>query len=208
MPVEVLARRGIKALCFGPMKPVGLTDPATGRRPWAVLQLRRENLEGTLYNLVGFQTNLKQSEQRRVFGLIPGLAHAEFVRYGVMHRNTYMNAGTLRPDFRLINEPRIAFAGQMTGVEGYVESAASGMVAGISMALSLLGRYMPDLTRYTALGALGHYVAHGSMAAFQPSNIHFGLLPPLNERVSDKAERNRKISQRALAMLDGLLADM
>ena len=206
MPVEVLAARGIKALCFGPMKPVGLTDPHTDRRPYAVLQLRKENREGTLYNMVGCQTNLRQGEQRRVFGMIPGLENAAFARYGVMHRNTYMRAGTLRADFRLIKESRIAFAGQITGVEGYVESAGSGLVAGVSMALELLGKVMPDLTPYTALGALGNYVAHGSLTAFQPSNIHFGLMPPLAEKVKDKAERNRRISQRALEMLAQMTA--
>ena len=199
MPVEVMAGRGADTLRFGPMKPVGLRDPNTGHRPWAVLQLRRENAEGTLYNLVGFQTNLKFGEQKRVFGMIPGLADAEYVRFGVMHRNTFLNSPKLlSPDFSVRARPSLFFAGQITGVEGYMESAASGILAGINAAGRLLGReaWIPPET--TMLGALCRYAAHGGEGPFQPMGANFGILPPLPEKIRDKRERYAALAQRAL----------
>ena len=205
MPIEVLASRGHDAIRFGPMKPVGLRDPRTGHRPWAVLQLRTENRERTLFNLVGFQTNLKFGEQRRVFGMIPALRHAEFVRYGVMHRNTYLNSPQLLDRYyRLRRDQRIRFAGQMTGVEGYVESCASGALVGIETAAQLLGLPPVDFPQETAIGALSLYISGGSVGDFQPMNINFGIITPLDHRVRGKRNKNAEISARSLQILDGL----
>ncbi len=203
MPVEVMARRGPDTLRYGPMKPVGLRDPRTGREPYAVVQLRRDNADGTLYNLVGFQTHLAFPEQRRVFSMIPALREAEFVRYGVMHRNTYLHSPELLDRYyRLREEPRIRFAGQITGVEGYVESCASGMLAGLETAAELLGLPALDLPQETATGALSLYVSRGSVGDFQPMNINFGIISPLDRRVRGKRNRNMELSQRALAIVD------
>ena len=203
MPVEVMARRGADTLRYGPLKPVGLVDPRTGRANWAVVQLRRDNADGTLYNLVGFQTHLTWGEQKRVFSMIPALKNAEFVRYGVMHRNTYLNSPQLLDRYyRLKSEPRIRFAGQMTGVEGYVESAASGMLAGIEAAAELLGLPHADFPQETAIGALALYVSGGSVGDFQPMNVNFGLIPPLDHRVKGKRNKNAEISQRSLAIIE------
>ena len=202
MPVEVMAKRGADTLRYGPLKPVGLTDPHTGRRPWAVVQLRAENREGTLYNLVGFQTNLKFPEQKRVFSLIPGLEHAEFVRYGVMHRNTFLNSPKLLTSaFCMKEHPDIYFAGQMTGVEGYVESAASGILAGKNMARAILGKEPLLLPADCMLGALSRYIADGSLHDFQPMGANMGILPPWPERVKDKTLRYEKIAERGLSHL-------
>lgn len=206
MPIEVLAKRGEDTMRFGPLKPVGLVDPRTGKRPYAVVQLRRENNAGTLYNLVGFQTNLKFGEQKRVFSLIPGLENAEFVRYGVMHRNTYINSpGILDEHFCLINDNRICFAGQMTGVEGYVESAASGIYAGLNLARRLKGLEEITLSEYTMLGALSKYVAYGSSADFQPMGANMGILPELPERIKGKQEKYEVLAKRALDSLQDTL---
>lgn len=206
MPVEVMARRGFDTLRYGPMKPVGLRDPHTGREPYAVVQLRQDNADGTLYNLVGFQTHLAFPEQRRVFSMIPALREAEFVRYGVMHRNTYLQSpGKLDRYYRLIAEPRIAFAGQITGVEGYVESCASGMLASLEMAARLLGLPPVDFSQETAIGALGLYISHGSIGDFQPMNINFGIISPLTYRVKGKRSKNAEISARSLAQIDELV---
>ena len=205
MPVEVMARRGADTLRYGPLKPVRLVDPRTGRANWAVVQLRRDNADGTLYNLVGFQTHLTWGEQKRVFSMIPALKNAEFVRYGVMHRNTYLNSPELLDRYyRLKSEPRIRFAGQMTGVEGYVESAASGMLAGIEAAAELLGMPHADFPQETAIGALALYVSGGSVGDFQPMNVNFGLIPPLDHRVRGKRNKNAEISQRSLAIIESL----
>ena len=205
MPVEVMARRGEDTLRYGPLKPVGLRDPATGREPYAVVQLRRDNAEGSIYNLVGFQTHLRFPEQKRVFSMIPALANAEFVRYGVMHRNTYLNSpGLLDRYYRLIADDRISFAGQMTGVEGYVESAASGFLAGVETARRLLGQDPIDFPRETAIGALGLYVSDTTVANFQPMNVNFGILTPLDRRVKGKANKNLAIAQRSLAIIDAM----
>lgn len=199
MPIEVLASRGHDAIRFGPMKPVGLVDPRTGHRPWAVLQLRTENRENTLYNLVGFQTNLKFGEQKRVFGMIPGLEHAEFVRYGVMHRNTFLNSPKLlNADFSFRTRPNLFFAGQMTGVEGYMESAASGMMAGKNVVRRLLGQAPLILPDVTMIGALSRYIAAYSGKDFQPMGANFGVLPPLPEKIRDKRERYLALSMRSL----------
>ncbi|MGB9662117.1 MAG: methylenetetrahydrofolate--tRNA-(uracil(54)-C(5))-methyltransferase (FADH(2)-oxidizing) TrmFO [Moorellaceae bacterium] len=199
MPVEELARRGPETLRYGPMKPVGLTDPATGKQPFAVVQLRRDNLEGTLYNLVGFQTSLKWGEQDRVFRLIPALAQAEFVRYGVMHRNTYINSPRLLlPTLQLKKRPEVFWAGQITGVEGYIESAAMGLVAGINAARRLKGQEPLTLPRDTAHGALIHYITTADPERFQPMNINFGLLPPPDIRVRSRRQRNLHLAHRAL----------
>ncbi len=204
MPVEVMARRGEETLRYGPMKPVGLVDPRTGTESYAVVQLRRDNAQGTLYNIVGFQTHLRFPEQRRVFSMIPALRNAEFVRYGVMHRNTYLNSpGLLDRYYRLIREPRISFAGQMTGVEGYVESCASGLLVGIETARRLLGLPPADFPQETAIGALGLYVSGGSVSGnFQPMNINFGIISPLGYRVNGKRSKNEAISARALKIID------
>lgn len=202
MPVEAMAARGRETLCFGPLKPVGLNDPRTGKRPYAVVQLRRDNIEGTLYNMVGFQTRLKWPEQRRVFRLIPALGNAEFVRYGVMHRNTFINSRRLlTPSLEWRKDPRVLFAGQMTGVEGYVESAASGLVAGINAALKLSGRKGLCLPHETAHGALLNYITQEQDGSFQPMNVTFGLFPPLDRRIKEKKLRNRAYADRAIAKL-------
>lgn len=199
MPVEIMAKRGQMTLAFGPLKPVGLKDPRTDSRPFAVVQLRQDNSDGTLYNIVGFQTNLKFSEQKRVFSLIPGLENLEIVRYGVMHRNTFLNSpGTLDVDFQLKEHKGIYFAGQITGVEGYVESAASGLVAGIQLARQLQGYQALNFTPKTALGALAHYVSNYAGKDFQPMNITFGIMDPLQNPPKNKLERYSAIAQRAL----------
>src|SRR5699024_2125850 len=203
MPVEVMARRGEDTLRYGPLKPRGLKDPATGKEPYAVVQLRRDNAEGSIYNLVGFQTHLKFGEQKRVFSMIPALREAEYVRYGVMHRNTYLNSPRLLDRYyRLKAEPRISFAGQMTGVEGYVESAASGFLVGVEAARRLTGRPPIDFPRETAIGALGLYVSNPSVTVFQPMNINFGIMPPLDHRVKGKRNKNAELSARSLAIID------
>ena len=204
MPVEVMARRGEDTLRYGPMKPVGLVDPRSGEESYAVVQLRKDNAEGTLYNIVGFQTHLRFPEQKRVFSMIPALKNAEFVRYGVMHRNTYLNSpGLLDRYYRLIADPRISFAGQMTGVEGYVESCASGLLAGIETARRLQGLPPADFPQETAIGALGLYISGGSVSGdFQPMNINFGIISPLGYRVKGKRNKNEAISARALEIID------
>ena len=205
MPVEVMARRGEDTLRYGPLKPRGLRDPGTGREPYAVVQLRRDNAAGTVYNLVGFQTHLKFGEQKRVFSMIPALAGAEFLRYGVMHRNTYLDSPRLlNRYYQLRSEPRITFAGQMTGVEGYVESAASGFLAGLELARRMGGEAPVDFPQETALGALGLYVSDESVPSFQPMNINFGIITPLDHRVKGKRNKNQEISARSLAIIDGL----
>ena len=205
MPVEVMARRGEDTLRFGPLKPRGLIDPKTGKEPYAVVQLRRDNADGSIYNLVGFQTHLKWPEQRRVFTMIPALRNAQFLRYGVMHRNTYLDSPRLLDRYyRLKAEPRIAFAGQMTGVEGYVESCASGFLAGVELARRLNGQTPIDFPTETAIGALGLYVSNGSVGDFQPMNINFGIIPPLNHRVKGKRNKNAELSQRSLEILEGI----
>lgn len=204
MPLEVMASRGKDTLRFGTFKPVGLADES-GVRPYAVLQLRKENEAGTSYNLVGCQTNLKFGEQKRVFSLIPALAHAEFERYGVMHRNTYLNSPKLLDRYyRLKAEPRISFAGQMTGVEGYVESAASGLLVGVETAARVLGLGSADFPRETAIGALAEYISGGSVGDFQPMNINFGIITPLGYRVKGKRNKNAEISKRSLEIIDRL----
>ena len=203
MPVEVMARRGEDTLRFGPLKPRGLIDPKTGKEPYAVVQLRRDNADGTIYNLVGFQTHLKWPEQRRVFTMIPALRNAQFLRYGVMHRNTYLDSPRLLDRYyRLKGDPRIAFAGQMTGVEGYVESCASGFLAGVELARRLNGQVPIDFPAETAIGALGLYVSNGSVGDFQPMNINFGIIPPLDHRVKGKRNKNAELSRRALEILE------
>ena len=205
MPVEVMARRGVDTLRYGPLKPVGLRDPRTGKENYAVVQLRRDNADGTLYNLVGFQTHLTWGEQKRVFSMIPALRNAEFVRYGVMHRNTYLNSPQLLDRYyRLRSDPRISFAGQMTGVEGYVESAASGMLVGIETAARVLGLPAVDFPQETAIGALGLYISGGSVGDFQPMNINFGIISPLGYRVKGKRNKNAEISRRSLEILEKL----
>ncbi|MCL1796066.1 MAG: methylenetetrahydrofolate--tRNA-(uracil(54)-C(5))-methyltransferase (FADH(2)-oxidizing) TrmFO [Clostridia bacterium] len=206
MPVESLARRGRLSLAFGPMKPVGLTDPRTGKRPFAVVQLRAENAAGALYNLVGFQTRLTFPEQRRVFGMIPGLENAEFARFGVMHRNTFIRSpGALDASFRVIGSDNVYFAGQITGVEGYVESAASGLVAGLSLAARFRGGVPPVFSPETAIGALCRYVST-EVRDYQPMNVSFGLIEPYPGRIRDKVKRYEAISERALLAIDKLIA--
>ena len=205
MPVEVMARRGHDTLCYGPLKPRGLTDPRTGKEPYAVVQLRRDNSEGSVYNLVGFQTHLRFPEQRRVFSMIPALHDAEFLRYGVMHRNTFINSPQLLDRYyRLKADTRIAFAGQMTGVEGYVESAASGFLVGVELARRLQGKEPVDFPAETAIGALGLYVSNGSIVNFQPMNINFGIMPPLGYRVKGKRNKNAELSKRSLEIIETL----
>ena len=207
MPVEVMAKRGADTLRYGPLKPVGLTDPHTGRRPWAVVQLRSENRQGSLYNLVGFQTNLKFPEQKRVFSMIPGLEQAEFVRYGVMHRNTFLDSPRLlESDLSLKKRPEIYVAGQITGVEGYVESAASGILAGHNLARRLRGEQPLQLPLDCMLGALVHYISDPSVSDFQPMGANMGILPPWQERVKDKAKRYELIANRGLDSLRAYLA--
>ena len=205
MPVEVMARRGEDTLRFGPLKPKGLPDPKTGRDPYAVVQLRKDNADGSIYNLVGFQTHLKWPEQKRVFTMIPALHDAQFLRYGVMHRNTYLDSPRLLDRYyRLKSQPRIAFAGQMTGVEGYVESCASGFLVGVELARRLEGKAPIDFPQETAIGALGLYVSNPSVGVFQPMNINFGIIPPLDHRVKGKRNKNAELSQRSLAVIDTL----
>ena len=202
MPVEVMARRGEDTLRFGPLKPRGLIDPRTGKEPYAVVQLRRDNADGSIYNLVGFQTHLKWPEQRRVFTMIPALRDAQFLRYGVMHRNTYLDSPRLLDRYyRLKSDPRIVFAGQMTGVEGYVESCASGFLAGVELARRLNGQAPIDFPAETAIGALGLYVSNGSVGDFQPMNINFGIIPPLDHRVKGKRNKNAELSRRSLDIM-------
>lgn len=205
MPVEVMGRRGHDTLCYGPLKPVGLPDPRTGVEPYAVVQLRKDNANGTIYNLVGFQTHLRFPEQKRVFSMIPALHDARFLRYGVMHRNTYLDSPRLLDRYyRLKARPRISFAGQMTGVEGYVESCASGFLVGVETARRLLGQAPVDFPRETAIGALGLYVSNESVTQFQPMNINFGIMPPLDHRVKGKRNKNAELSQRSLAIIEQL----
>lgn len=202
MPIEKLAKRGTDAPRFGPMKPVGLTDPRTGHRPWACVQLRRENAKGTMFNLVGFQTNLKFGEQKRVFSMIPGLENAEFVRYGVMHRNSFLNSpGLLNSDFSLKSNKNIFFAGQITGVEGYMESAGSGIIAGINAVRRAQGETPFVPPEDTMLGALCEYISDVSVTNFQPMGANFGILPPIEPKIRDKKERYKALSDRALHSL-------
>ena len=205
MPVEVMARRGEDTLRFGPLKPRGLPDPKTGKEPYAVVQLRKDNATGSIYNLVGFQTHLKWGEQKRVFTMIPALKDAAFLRYGVMHRNTYLDSPRLLDRYyRLKSDTRIAFAGQMTGVEGYVESAASGFLVGVELARRLREMEAVNFPQETAIGALGLYVSNETIAQFQPMNINFGIIPPLDHRVKGKRNKNAELSQRSLAIIDAM----
>ena len=207
MPVEVLAKRGYDSVRYGCMKPVGLTDPRTGKRPYAAVQLRRENAEGSLYNIVGFQTNLKFGEQKRVFSMIPGLQNAEFARYGVMHRNTFLCSPRLLDErFMLKGSKNVFFAGQMTGVEGYVESAASGITAGRALADILCGKEPVKLPRETMMGALAWHVSNDWERDFQPMGSNMGILPPLSENVRDKKLKYAMLAERALAALDEALS--
>ncbi len=205
MPVEVMARRGRDTLCYGPLKPVGLKDPRTGKEPFAVVQLRKDNAQGSIYNMVGFQTHLKFPEQKRVFSMIPALKNAEYVRYGVMHRNTFLDSPRLLDRYyRVRGNERLMFAGQITGVEGYVESTASGCLAALELARRLEGKAPIDFPRETAMGAMALYVSDQSVVNFQPMNINFGLIPQLGYRVKGKRNKNAAISQRALETLAGL----
>ena len=205
MPVEVMARRGKQTLCYGPLKPRGLRDPKTGKEPFAVVQLRRDNADGTIYNLVGFQTHLKWPEQKRVFSMIPALKNAEFVRYGVMHRNTYLDSPRLLDRYyRVKKDPRICFAGQITGVEGYVESTASGFLAAVELARRLQGKPPVDFPQETAVGALALYVSNESIIDFQPMNVNFGIIPPLGYKVKGKRNKHAELSKRALEKLSQL----
>ena len=205
MPVEVMGRRGYDTLRYGPLKPVGLTDPKTGKEPYAVVQLRRDNAAKSVFNLVGFQTHLKFGEQKRVFSMIPALHDAEFVRYGVMHQNTFLQSPKLLDRYYADRRnPLVAFAGQMTGVEGYVESAASGFLAAVAMAAKVKGTEIPDFPKTTAIGALGRYISDGTVTDFQPMNINFSIIAPLEQRIRKKAEKNLAISQRALSVIDSL----
>ena len=206
MPVEVMARRGYDTLRYGPMKPVGLKDPRTGKEPYAVVQLRKDNADGSVYNIVGFQTHLKFPEQKRVFSMIPALRNAEFTRYGVMHRNTFLQSPKLLDRFYAARRnPLVAFAGQMTGVEGYVESTASGCLAAIAMAAKVQGKEPPQFPKETAIGALALYVCDESIRDFQPMNVNFGIIAPLNQRIKGKAQKNLVIAQRALEALDAVI---
>lgn len=208
MPIEVLAKRGADTMRFGPLKPVGLTDPHTGRRPYAVVQLRKENREGTLYNLVGFQTNLKFGEQKRVFSMIPGLAHAEFMRYGVMHRNSFLNSPRLLTDtYCMRTNPDLYFAGQITGVEGYMESAGSGLVAGLNMVRAVQGKPPLHLSRETMLGALAAHVSDSYNEKYQPMGANMGILPELPERIRDKKAKYMALAQRGMQALEALLTE-
>ncbi|OBR66767.1 methylenetetrahydrofolate--tRNA-(uracil(54)-C(5))-methyltransferase (FADH(2)-oxidizing) TrmFO [Paenibacillus oryzae] len=203
MPIEVMMRRGKQTALFGPMKPVGLVNPHTGKLPHAVIQLRQDNAAGTLYNMVGFQTHLKWGEQKRVFSMIPGLENAEFVRYGVMHRNTFINSPKLlKPTYQMQQREGLFFAGQMTGVEGYVESAASGLVAGINAARVAKGEEPLVLPEMTALGSMAHYITTADFKHFQPMNANFGLFPPLEKRIKGKKEKNEAIANRALEQIE------
>ena len=203
MPIEVMAERGEKTMLFGPMKPVGLEDPKTGKRPYAVVQLRQDNAAGSLFNIVGFQTHLKWGEQKRIIQMIPGLENAEIVRYGVMHRNTFMNSPTImQPTYQTREREDLFFAGQMTGVEGYVESAASGLLAGINAAKLIKDETPITLPRETAMGAMAYYITHTEGKHFQPMNVNFGIIAPLEERIRDKKERYTAIAERALAIIE------
>ena len=205
MAVEVMARRGFETLRYGPLKPVGLIDPSTGREPYAVVQLRQDNAEKTIFNLVGFQTHLKFGEQKRVFSMIPALANAEFVRYGVMHRNTFLRSPKLLDKYYADRRNSlVAFAGQMTGVEGYVESCASGFLAALAMAAKVQGRPLPEFPKTTAIGALGLYISDESVENFQPMNINFSIIAPLEQRIRKKAEKNLAIANRSLAVIEEL----
>lgn len=207
MPVEVMARRGIDTLRYGPMKPVGLADPKTGKEPYAVVQLRQDNAAKSVFNLVGFQTHLKFGEQKRVFSMIPALRNAEFVRYGVMHRNTFLQSPKLLDRFYADRRnPLVAFAGQMTGVEGYVESTASGFLAAVAMAAKVQGRQVPEFPRTTAIGALGLYISDEKIERFQPMNINFSIIDPLNQRIRKKSEKNLAIANRSLEVIDSMVA--
>ena len=207
MPVEVMARRGFETLRYGPLKPVGLTDPKTGREPYAVVQLRQDNAAKSVFNLVGFQTHLKFGEQKRVFSMIPALKNAEFVRYGVMHQNTFLQSPKLLDRYYADRRnPLVAFAGQMTGVEGYVESTASGYLAAVAMAAKVQGRELPDFPKTTAIGALGLYISDGAIENFQPMNVNFSIIEGLEKRIKKKAEKNLAIANRSLEVIDGMIA--
>ncbi len=208
MPIEIMAQRGADTIRFGPMKPVGLTDPNTGRRPWAVLQLRKENKDGTMYNLVGFQTNLRFGEQKRVFGLIPALKNAEFVRYGVMHRNTFINSPEiLNNTYSVRNKPNLFFAGQITGVEGYMESGASGLLAGINCSRAVLGKEAFVLPDYTMTGALAGYISDVNVKNFQPMGANIGILPALDVNIRDKQLKAQAMADRSLAFFDSIIEE-
>lgn len=208
MPIEEMASRGAKTMLFGPLKPVGLEDPKTGKEPFAVVQLRQDNAVGDLYNIVGFQTHLKWGEQKRVFSMIPGLENARFVRYGVMHRNTYLRSPEMMTaTYQTKARSDLFFAGQMTGVEGYVESAASGLYAGINAARLALGQEPVVFPTETMMGAMAHYITHASKKNFQPINANFGIVPRLKQKIRDKRERNLQLSQRALTILDAFKAE-
>ena len=208
MPVEVMARRGFDTLRFGPLKPVGLVDPNTGKEPYAVVQLRQDNAAKSVFNLVGFQTHLKFPEQKRVFSMIPALQNAEFVRYGVMHRNTFLQSPKLLDRYYADRRnPMVAFAGQMTGVEGYVESAASGYLAAVAMAAKVQGRDLPQFPQETAIGALGLYISDERIEHFQPMNVNFSIITPLEKRIKKKAEKNLALANRSLEIIDGLIAE-
>ena len=207
MPVEVMARRGFDTLRYGPLKPVGLVDPKTGKEPYAVVQLRQDNAAKSVFNLVGFQTHLKFGEQKRVFSMIPALRNAEFVRYGVMHQNTFLQSPKLLDRYYADRRnPLVAFAGQMTGVEGYVESAASGFLAAVTMAAKVQGREIPNFPQTTAIGALGLYISDERITEFQPMNINFSIIAPLEQRIRKKAEKNLAIANRSLAVIDEMIA--
>ena len=208
MPVEVMARRGQDTLRFGPLKPVGLVDPKTGKEPYAVVQLRQDNAAKSIYNLVGFQTHLKFPEQKRVFSMIPALKNAEFVRYGVMHQNTFLQSPKLLDKYYADRRnPLVAFAGQMTGVEGYVESAASGFLAAVAMAAKVQGRDLPEFPKETAIGALGLYISDERIENFQPMNINFSIISPLEQRIRKKAEKNLALANRSLDIIDRMVAE-
>ena len=207
MPVEVMARRGQDTLRFGPLKPVGLVDPKTGKEPYAVVQLRQDNAAKSVFNLVGFQTHLKFPEQKRVFSMIPALKNAEFVRYGVMHQNTFLQSPRLLDQYYADrNNPLVAFAGQMTGVEGYVESTASGFLAAVAMAAKVQGKELPVFPKETAIGALGLYISNSQIDNFQPMNVNFSIIAPLEQRIRKKAEKNLAIANRSLGIIDELIA--
>ena len=206
MPVEVMARRGEDTLRYGPLKPVGLKDPKTGKEPYAVVQLRKDNRTGTVYNIVGFQTHLRWPEQKRVFSMIPALQNAEFVRYGVMHQNTFLQSPKLLDRYYADRRnPLVAFAGQMTGVEGYVESTASGFLAAVAMAAKVLGKQPPEFPKETAIGALGYYISSPGIENFQPMNINFSIIQPLEQRIRKKSEKNLAIAARSLKIIDALV---
>ena len=209
MPVEVMAKRGLDTLRFGPLKPVGLRDPKTGHRPWAVVQLRKENIKGSLYNMVGFQTNLKFFEQKRVFGMIHALKNAEFIRYGVMHRNTFIDSPrVLNSDFSLCECPNIFFAGQITGVEGYMESAASGIMAGINVVKKLRGKESLTLPKETMIGSLCNYISDKWVKDFQPIGANFGILPPIEPHIRDKKERYSAFAKRSIELVSNIIKDL